>query len=77
MTSVSASAEVTLHDAKSHRLVAKGRYTEQAPHTFRARASAYLTNAASAAKSAVQRLQTAAENVLHRDESNNYGVGIL
>ena len=74
MTSISASVEVTLQDAKSHRLVAKGRYTEQAPHTIKSRASAYLTTAASAAKSTLQRLQTAAEHVLHTDgQSINSG----
>ena len=66
VTSASASVEVILRDAKSQKLVAKGRYTEQAPHTIRATASAYLTNAASAARSAVQRLQTAAESALQR-----------
>ena len=70
VTSISASVEVTLQDAKSQRLVAKGRYTEQAPHTIKSRASAYLTTAASAAKSTLQRLQTAAEHVLHTDGQN-------
>ena len=66
MTSSTASVEIVLQDSTSQKLVAKARYTEQAPHTIRARANAYLNNAATAAKSAVQRVQTAAEHALHR-----------
>ena len=62
----SASVDVILQDSASHKLIAKARYTEQAPHRLRARATAYLTNAATAARSAVQRLQTAAEHALQR-----------
>lgn len=51
-------------------MIAKGRYTEQAPHTIRARASAYFNTAASAARSAVHRLQTAAESALQRSGSS-------
>ncbi len=51
-------------------MIAKGRYTEQAPHTVRARASAYFNTAASAARSAVHRLQTAAESALQRTDSS-------
>ncbi len=51
-------------------MIAKGRYTEQAPHTIRARASAYFNTAASAARSAVHRLQTAAEMALQRNASS-------
>ena len=69
MTNASASVNVSLQDAISHKLVAKGRYTEQAPHTIRARASAYLTTAASAARSAVHRLQAVAESALQRADS--------
>ena len=68
-----ASVDVTLRDSHSQRLVAKGRYTEQAPHARQGRASAYLRNGIAAAKSAVQRLQTAAEHALHRDNSNTAG----
>lgn len=71
VTSASASVDVILQDATSHKLVAKARYTEQAPHTMRARASAYLTNAASAARSAVHRLQTAAESALQYPDSSS------
>ncbi len=73
VTSATASVDVTLQDATSHRLVAKSRYTEQAPHTIRGRASAYLTTAASAARSAVQRLQTAAESALQRTDIGSAG----
>ena len=70
MTSASASVDVILQDATSHKLVAKARYTEQAPHTMRARASACFTTAASAARSAVHRLQTAAESALQKSDSS-------
>ena len=69
MTNNSASVDVVLQDSASNKLIAKARYTEQAPHTIRAKATAYLTNAASAARSAVQRLQTAAEHALQRPDS--------
>ncbi|KAL3158495.1 hypothetical protein ABBQ38_010727 [Trebouxia sp. C0009 RCD-2024] len=62
----SASVDVILQDCTSHKLIAKARYTEQAPHQIRARATAYLNNAATAARSAVQRLHTAAEHALQR-----------
>lgn len=58
--------DVILQDCTSHKLIAKARYTEQAPHQIRARATAYLNNAATAARSAVQRLHTAAEHALQR-----------
>ena len=60
--------DVILQDAKSKRLVAKGRYTEQAPHGIRAKASSYLHNAAAAARAAVQRLQQSAESITHKAE---------
>lgn len=60
--------DVILQDAKSKRLVAKGRYTEQAPHGIRAKASSYLHNAATAARAAVQRLQQSAESIAHKAE---------
>ena len=66
VTSSTASVTVILHDSTSHKVIAKARYTEQAPSALRARANAYLNNAATAAKSAVQRVQTAAEHALHR-----------
>lgn len=66
VTSSTASVDVILQDSTSQKLIAKARYTEQAPSTLRARANAYLNNAATAAKSAVQRVQTAAEHALHR-----------
>ena len=68
VTSSTSSVDVILQDSTSQKLVAKARYTEQAPHTIRARATAYLTNAATAAKSAVQRVQTAAEHAMQRAE---------
>lgn len=70
VTSSSAAVEVVLQDCTSHKLIAKARYTEQAPPRIRARATAYLTNAATAARSAVQRLQTAAEHALQRTDSS-------
>lgn len=70
VTNASASVDVILQHATSHKMIAKGRYTEQAPHTVRARASAYFHTAASAARSAVQRLQTAAESALQRNASS-------
>jgi len=69
VTNASASVDVILQTATSHRMIAKGRYTEQAPQTIRARASAYFNTAASAARSAVHRLQTAAEIALQRNDS--------
>ena len=66
VTSRTASVEVILQDRSSQKLVAKARYTEQAPLKIRARANAYLNTAATAAKSAVQRVQTAAEHALHK-----------
>ena len=63
-----AAVDVTLQDAKFKRLVAKGRYTEQAPHGIRAKASSYLHNAAAAARAAVQRLQQSAESITHKAE---------
>ena len=66
VTSSTASVDVILKDSASQKLIAKARYTEQAPSTLRARANAYLNNAATAAKSAVQRVQNAAEHALHR-----------
>ena len=68
MTTSSASVDVTLQDSASHKLIAKARYTEQAPLKLRAKATAYLTNAASAARSAVQRIQTAAGHAVQRPE---------
>ena len=70
MTNASASVDVILQNATTHKMIAKGRYTEQAPHTIRARASAYFNTAATAAKSAVHRLQTAAESALQRNASS-------
>ncbi|KAL3160187.1 hypothetical protein ABBQ32_010950 [Trebouxia sp. C0010 RCD-2024] len=67
----SASVDVILQDSTSHKLIAKARYTEQAPHRIRARATAYLSNAATAARSAVQRLQTAAEHALQRADGTS------
>lgn len=69
VTNASASVDVILQNATSHKMIAKGRYTEQAPHTIRARASAYFNTAASKARSAVHRLQTAAEGALQRNGS--------
>lgn len=73
VTNNSASVQVVLQDSASNKLIAKARYTEQAPHTIRAKARAYLTHAASAARSAVQRLQTAAEHTLQRSDSTALG----
>lgn len=70
MTNASASVDVILQNATSCKMIAKGRYTEQAPHTIRARASAYFNTAASAARSAVNRLQTAAESALQGNASS-------
>ena len=70
MTNASASVDVILQNATSHKMIAKGRYTEQAPHIIRARASAYFNMAATAAKSAVHRLQTAAGSALQRNASS-------
>ena len=70
VTKSSAAVDVVLQDSASHKLIAKARYTEQAPHTIKLKATAYLTHAASAAKSAVQRLQTAAEHALQRPDSS-------
>ena len=71
VTNASASVDVILHNATSRKMIAKGRYTEQAPHTIRARASAYFNTAASAARSAVNRLQTAAESALQGNASSD------
>ena len=60
--------DVILRDAKTKRLVARARYTEQTPHGIRAKASTYLHNAATAARAAVQRLQQGAESISHKAE---------
>lgn len=60
--------DVILKDAKTKRLVARARYTEQIPHGIRAKASTYLHNAATAARAAVQRLQQGAESISHKAE---------
>lgn len=70
VTNSTAAVDVILRDAKTQRLVAKGRYTEQGPHELRARASAYLHSTAEAARSAVLRLQHTAESVTNRADSS-------
>lgn len=74
VSSSTASVEVILQDSTSQKLIAKARYTQQAPSTLRARANTYLINAATAAKSAVQRVQSAAEHALHRADGT-LGIG--
>ena len=63
-----AAVDVNLRDAKTRRLVARARYTEQTPHGIRAKASTYLHNAATAARAVVQRLQQGAESISHKAE---------
>lgn len=58
--------DVVLQDATTKRLVARARYIEQAPHGIRAKAASYLHSAATAAKSAVQRLQQNAGSIRHK-----------
>lgn len=69
MTSSTAAVDVIVQDSISHKLIAKARYTEQAPSSIKARANAYFNSAATAAKSAVHRVQNAAEHALQRSDS--------
>lgn len=68
MTSSTAAVDVIVQDSTSQKLIAKARYTEQAPSSIKARANAYFNSAATAAKSAVQRVQNAAEHALQRSD---------
>ena len=69
MTSSTAAVDVIVQDSNSQKLIAKARYTEQAPSSIKARANAYFNSAATAARSAVHRVQNAAEHALQRSDS--------